>query len=143
MSPPGIDPRGPRFAAAVTTLVLAVVVLTGNVWLLLVQAVVFAVGAVAGVGASPYGWLYRRLVQPRLGPPAEREDPRPPTFAQAVGLVVTGVGVVLAAVGVGAAVVVSAALALIAALLNAAFGICLGCELYLLLARLRGGRRPA
>jgi Domain of unknown function (DUF4395) len=141
-SPPGgIDPRGPRFAAAVTAVVLAVTVLTGSVWLLAAQAVVFAVGAVGGVQHSPYGVLYRRLVRPRLAPPAELEDPAPPRFAQAVGLAVTAVGLLLALVGVGGAVVWSAGLALVAAFLNAAFGLCLGCDLYLLLVRLRGGGR--
>ena len=136
-APGGIDPRGPRFAAVVTTVVLAAAVLTGNIVVLAVQVAVFAVGALAGVQASPYGVVYRRLVRPRLAPPAELEDPRPPRFAQAVGLLVTGVGLVAALVGVSGAVVVAAALALVAAFLNGAFGLCLGCELYLLIARLR------
>ena len=85
-TPAGIDPRGPRFAAALTAVVLAAVLLTGPVWLLAVQAVLFAIGAFAGPGAQPYAWLFRPLVRPRLGPPAELEDPRPPRFAQAVGL---------------------------------------------------------
>ena len=139
--PARIDARGPRFAAAVTALVLAAVVLTGNAWLLAGQAAVFAVGALAGVQSAPYGVLYRRLVRPRLGPPSELEDPRPPRFAQTVGLVVTGSGLVLTLFGVPAAVVVSAALALVAALLNAVFGLCLGCELYLRILRLRAPRR--
>jgi len=138
--PAGIDPRGPRFAAALTGLVLAVTVLTGSAWLLAFQVAVFAVGSLAGVSASPYAFLYRRLVRPRLSPPAELEDPRPPRFAQTVGLAVTGVGLVAAVAGVPLAVEVSAGLAFIAAFLNAAFGLCLGCELYLLLARMRAGR---
>lgn len=142
-TPSGIDPRGPRFGALVTAVVLAATVLTGSVWLLAVQTAVFAVGAFAGIGASPYGWLFRTLVRPRLAPPAELEDPRPPTFSQLVGLVVTGAGLVLALLGVGGAVVVAAALAFVAAFLNAAFGLCLGCELYLLLARLRAPRAAA
>ena len=136
----GIDPRGPRFAAAVTTAVLALVLLTGSAWLLAAQVAVFAVGAFWGLPASPYGQVFRRLVRPRLGPPAELEDPRPLRFAQLVGLVVTGVGLVLAVAGVPWAVEVSGGLALAAALLNAAFGLCLGCELYLLGARLRTAR---
>jgi Domain of unknown function (DUF4395) len=139
-APRGIDPRGPRFAAVVTTVVLAAAVLTGNVVVLAVQVAVFAVGALAGVQASPYGVVYRRLVRPRLAPPAELEDPRPPRFAQGVGLLVTGAGLVAALAGVSGAVVVAAALALVAAFLNGAFGLCLGCELYLLIARLRPAR---
>lgn len=131
------DPRGPRFAAGITTVVLAITLLTGSVWLLAVQVAVFAIAAAWGVAASPYGWAYRTLVRPRLGPTGELEDPRPPRFAQTVGLVVTGVGLVLALDGVPWAVEVSAGLGLIAAFLNAFFGLCLGCELYLLLKRPR------
>ena len=135
---PGIDPRGPRFGAALTTLVLAITLLTGSSWLLAAQVLIFAPGSLLGVSRSPYGYLFAALIRPRLAPSGEREDPAPPRFAQTVGLAVTGVGLVLALAGVGAAVEVSAALALIAAFLNAAFGLCLGCELYLVLARLRG-----
>jgi hypothetical protein len=141
--PRGIDPRGPRFAAAVTAVVLAVAVLTGSVWVLAFQFLVFAVAAVLGLQYSPYGWVYRTFVRPRLGPPSELEDPAPPRFSQAVGLVVTGAGVVAALAGVDAAVEVAGTLAFIAAFLNAAFGLCLGCELYLLIARLRGPRTAA
>ena len=132
-----VDVRGLRFAAAVTAVVLAVTVLTGSVWLLLAQAMVFAIGAAAGVQAAPYGMLFRRLVRPRLGPATDWEDPRPPRFAQFVGLLVTGIGLILAAAGVSGAVVIFAGLALVAAVLNAAFGLCLGCELYLLGVRMR------
>ena len=136
-APAGIDPRGPRFAAGVTAVVLALALLSGSPWLLALQAAVFAVGAAWGVSASPYGRLYRRLVRPRLSAPTELEDPRPPRFAQAVGLFVTGIGLAAALAGVPWAVEVSAGLALVAAFLNAAFGLCLGCELYLWSARLR------
>jgi hypothetical protein len=133
----GIDPRGPRFVAAVTAVVLAVTVLTGSVWLLLAQVAVFATGTALGISRTPYAFAFRRLVRPRLAPPAELEDPRPPRFAQGVGLAVTGIAVLLALAGVGGAVEVGAGLALIAALLNAVFGLCLGCELYLLIVRAR------
>jgi hypothetical protein len=130
-----IDPRGPRFAAAVTTVVLAVTLLTGSVWLLAAQVAVFALTWATPI--APYGLLYRHLVRPRLGPPAELEDARPPRFAQLVGLLVTGAGLVLALAGVPWAVETGAGLALVAAFLNAAFGLCLGCELYLVLRRPR------
>jgi Domain of unknown function (DUF4395) len=133
----GIDPRGPRFGAALTSVLLAIALLTGNVWVLAAQVVLFALASLLGVARSPYGYLFRTFVRPRLSPPSELEDPAPPRFAQTVGLFVTGVGLAFAVAGVGAAVEVSAALALIAAFLNAAFGLCLGCELYLALARLR------
>lgn len=128
---PMLDPRGPRFAAAVTSAVLVAVLITGSGWLLAAQAAVFAVGALAGPGNGPYGLVYRRFVAPRLAPPAEREDPRPVRFAQAVGLafsVAGSLGFLLGAPVVG---LVATAFALFAAFLNAAFGLCLGCEMYL------------
>ncbi|MEJ2865303.1 DUF4395 domain-containing protein [Actinomycetospora flava] len=135
-----LDPRGVRFAAAVTTVVLAAVLLTGSGVLAALQAVVFAIPVAAGMRYSPYGALYRALLAPRLGPPSEREDAAPVRFSQAVGLVFT----VVAAVGYlsGATVlgVVATAMALAAAFLNAAFGFCLGCEMYGLLARVRTAR---
>jgi Domain of unknown function (DUF4395) len=136
-----IDPRGPRFAALITTAVLAVVLVTGSVWLLAVQAAVFAVGAVFGLRHSPYGLLYRRLVRPRLGPPAELEPEAPPRFAQAVGLVFAAVGVAGYAAGLTWLGAAATAAALAAAFLNAAFGFCLGCEMYLLIRRIRPGRQ--
>ncbi|MFD7435962.1 DUF4395 domain-containing protein [Streptomyces sp. NPDC059861] len=130
-----VDPRGPRFAAALTTLVLFLVLGTGSGVLLAAQAVVFAVGAALGLRWSPYGWLYRRLVRPRLGPPRELEDERPPRFAQAVGLGFALVGTAGYLAGVTWLGITAAAAALAAALLNAAFGYCLGCEVYLLAVR--------
>jgi hypothetical protein len=127
-----VDPRGPRLGAALTTLVLVAVLATGWAWLLALQAVVFALGA---TGRSPYGVLYARLVRPRLGPPAELEDTRPLRFAQAVGLVFTTVALVGLAESTGLVTLVATAFALAAAFLNAAFGVCLGCEAYLLLRR--------
>src|SRR3954454_8144910 len=80
-----VDPRGLRFGAVVTTLVLAVGLVTASAWVLLAQTLVFAVGAAAGLRRAPYGLLFRALVRPRLGPPRELEAEAPPRFAQAVG----------------------------------------------------------
>ncbi|KAB8173577.1 MULTISPECIES: DUF4395 domain-containing protein [Microbispora] len=132
-----IDPRGPRFGAAVTSVVLAVVLVTQNPWLLAAQAIVFALGA---ADASPYGLVFRRFVRPRLGPPAETEDAAPPRFAQAVGLGFAMVGLIGFAAGITALALGATAAALLAAFLNAAFGFCLGCETYLLIRRLQPGR---
>ncbi|MGH8938635.1 MAG: DUF4395 domain-containing protein [Actinomycetes bacterium] len=133
-----VDPRGPRFAAVLTTLVLALVLLTGSTWLLLAQAAVFALGA---AGRSPYAVVFQRLVRPRLGPPAELEDARPPRFAQLVGLVFTIVALAGYALGSSVLGVAATAAAFSAAFLNAAFGICLGCEVYLLLRRIPVSRK--
>ncbi|ANS63383.1 hypothetical protein SLINC_1159 [Streptomyces lincolnensis] len=130
-----IDARGPRFGAAVTTVVLAVVLITGSVWLLAWQTLAFALGAAGGVGRSPYGLLFRAAVRPRLGPPTEFEAPEPPRFAQAVGLVFAGVGLVGYALGPEWLGLTATGAALAAAFLNAAFGYCLGCEMYLLVRR--------
>ncbi|MEU5636382.1 DUF4395 domain-containing protein [Streptomyces rishiriensis] len=130
-----IDARGPRFGAAVTTVVLAVVLITGNAWLLAWQTLAFALGAAGGVGRSPYGWLFRRAVRPRLGPPTAFEAPEPPRFAQAVGLLFAGLGLVGLTLGPGWLGLAATGAALAAAFLNAAFGYCLGCEMYLLVRR--------
>lgn len=134
----GIDPRGPRFAASVTSLVLVLVLLAPPAVaavLLALQAAVFAVGAFRGIQHTPYAGVFRTLVRPRLGAPDELEDPRPPRFAQTVGLVFAGVGLVGFLAGVTTLGLVATGLALVAALLNAVFGFCLGCEIYLLLRR--------
>ncbi len=130
-----IDPRGPRFGALITTVVLAIVLVTGSVWLFAAQAVVFAVGALLGLRYAPYGLVYRWLVRPRLGPPKDLEAEAPPRFAQAVGMVISVVGVVGYGVGLRPLGLAAAALALVAAVLNGVFGICLGCEMYLFIRR--------
>jgi hypothetical protein len=94
-----VDPRGQRFNATLSAIVLAVVLITGSVWLLAAQAVVFGIGAVFGLKYSPYGVIYRLLIRPRLGPPAEMEAAAPPRFAQGVGLVFALVGVIGYGVG--------------------------------------------
>jgi hypothetical protein len=132
MSSSLIDVRAPRFGAWVTATVLAVVLLTGSAWLLAAQAVVFALGA---AGRPPYGTAFRRWIAPRLSPPTDLEDRRPPQFAQAVGLGFAVTGALALLAGATALGLVLTAAALAAAFLNAAFGICLGCEAYLLFKR--------
>ena len=134
-----VDARAPRFAAWVTTVVLIVVLATGSAALLAAQAVVFALGAFAGLRWHPYGLLYRTLVAPRLAPPTEREDPTPVRFSQGMGFAFAAIGILGYATESTALGMTVTALALGAAFLNAAFGYCLGCEIYLRLpARLRG-----
>jgi len=132
-----VDVRGPRFAAWLTTAVLAGVLLTGSWQLLAAQAVVFALGAALGPRRSPYGLLYAKVLAPRLSPPTEREPVAPLRFAQGLGLAFAVLGTLgyLATAPVLGAVATGAAL--VAALLNAAFGLCLGCQLYPLLTLLR------
>ncbi|ABL83728.1 MULTISPECIES: DUF4395 domain-containing protein [unclassified Nocardioides] len=134
--PAGIDPRGPQFAAALTSIALIVVLLLAPgpaaVVVLALQAAVFAVGATRGVQHTPYSWLFRTLVRPRLAVPDHLEDPAPPRFAQTVGLGFAVVALVGFLAGVDLLGLVATGFALVAALLNALFRFCLGCELYLL-----------
>lgn len=132
-----IDPRGPRFGAAITSVVLAIVLVTASGWLLLAQTLVFAVGALAGLRYAPYGFIYRYLVRPRLGPPSRTEAEAPPRFAQGVGMVFGVIGTIGFLTGVTVLGYVFAAFALGAAFLNAAFDYCLGCQIYLLIQRIR------
>ena len=144
MSTSLIDARGPRFGAALTTVVLAVVLVTlpsaFSFVLLALQALVFAVGALAGLRYAPYGLVFRSLVRPRIGPPKELEEEAPPRFAQSVGFVFAAVGMVALALGWTVLAYAAVVMALVAAFLNAAFGFCLGCEMYLLGRRLLPSR---
>jgi hypothetical protein len=139
----GIDPRGARFGAVVSTIVLALVLVTGSGWLLAAQTLVFAVGAGLGLRYAPYGMIYRWLIRPRLGPPRELEAEPPPRFAQGVGAAFGVIGVIGYGTGVTALGIVATAFALAAAFLNAAFGFCLGCEMYLMIQRIRASGRQA
>jgi len=140
----GIDPRGPRFGAGITAVLLLVVIglsLGGLIVPALIifaaQTLLFAWGAFAGIKRHPYGLLFKALVRPRLKPPTELEDPTPPTFAQGVGFVITAIGVILTLLGLTPALPIAAALAFVAAFLNSVFGYCLGCQIYLFLVRAR------
>jgi hypothetical protein len=140
LDPPGrhsveLDPRGQRFAATLTSVVLVAVLVTGSGWLALAQTVVFAMTAL-NPRRGPYSYLYRAFVLPRLGPPAEREPAAPVRFAQFVGFSFLAVASVGYLSGVAIVGVVFAAFGLLAAFLNATFGLCLGCEAYLAMRRL-------
>lgn len=151
----GIDPRGPRFGATITlvTLTVELIFLLANPAALsgsnsLVQnfatpagilltyiAVIFALGAFAGIGKHPYGAIFKALVRPRLSAPAELEDPKPPTFAQLIGFIITLAGLVFALLGLTTGAIIAVAFAFVAAFLNSVFGYCLGCQIYVLLVR--------
>ena len=143
-----VDVRGPRFAAWMTTAVLLIVIVIAALSpavaavVLSLQAIAFAVGAVFGPRRHPYGLVFAKLVAPRLGPVREREPVAPLRFAQLVGFVFAIGGIIGFAVGPFVLGVVATSFALAAAFLNAAFGICLGCQIYPLLARLRRGPLP-
>lgn len=153
LSPSGIDPRGPRFGATITSVLLLIVVGLGldtaatlptsiaervsqfPFVLLAVITVLFAWGALVGVSRHPYGLVFKKFVRPRLSAPEFLESAAGPTFAQAVGFIVATAGIVLHIAGVPYGLVGAAAAAFIAAFLNAFFGYCLGCEIYLTFAK--------
>ncbi len=134
-----IDPRGPQFNAILTSVVLALALVTApapvGVVLLSLQAVLFAIGVTRGVQRTPAAYLFRTFVRPRLAAPTHLEDPQPPRFAQGVGLTFALVGLAGYLTGLTALGAVATGLALVAALLNAVFGLCLGCEMYLIIQR--------
>jgi len=137
--PTQVDPRGLRVAAGITSVVLAAILLVPSepvrIALLVVQVAVFAIAALIGLTRSPYSIFFAQVVRPRIGAPAELEDARPPRFAQLVGLAFTTVALVTLLAGATTAALVATGFALVAALLNAVVGLCLGCELYLVLRR--------
>lgn len=128
-----IDARGPRFGAVLTTIVLTTFIATGSLPLLYWQLVVFTLGAF--VGSSPYSFIYRRFVKPRLRGDVPTEDVRPPQFAQLVGFLFAASATIAYLLGAETLGLVIISFALAAAFLNAAFNYCLGCEVYLLIAR--------
>ena len=133
-----LDARGPRFGALLTTIVLAAVLVTGSLPLLIWQLSVFALGAFIGPQASPYAWIYRTVVKPRLRGDVPTEDTRPPQFAQIVGFFFALTATVALIFDATALFTVATGFALAAAFLNSVFNFCLGCEMYLLIARARG-----
>jgi hypothetical protein len=132
-----IDARGPRFGAVITTFVLATALATNNVWVIVAQAIVFAIGAIKGPQFTPYAFIFKTFVKPRLKKSGATEDVRPPQFAQTVGLLFALTAAAGSFAGLDVVFTVAVSFALAAAFLNAAFNFCLGCEIYLLLLRAR------
>lgn len=130
-----IDARGPRFSAALTTLVLAAALVTQSAALIAIQLVVFAIGAFAGPAKTPYAYAFKKFVKPRLKGEVPTEDARPPQFAQSVGLIFAVVALAGSLLSIPALFTVAVGFSLFAAFLNAAFNFCLGCEIYLLALR--------
>ncbi|GAA4672335.1 DUF4395 domain-containing protein [Frondihabitans cladoniiphilus] len=158
----GIDPRGPRFGAGITAVLLLVVLAVGlldgfdlpsgvgarilrpEFLILALVVVLFAWGAFAGIRRHPYGRFFAAAIRPRLTAPSHLESPKPPTFAQTIGFVITAVALVLQIVGVPGGLLFLAAVAFVAAFLNSVFDYCFGCQVYVLLVRsglLRSGAR--
>ncbi len=132
-----IDERGPRFSALLTVVILSLAIYTESIWVLAIQTVVFAVGAIKGPQFTPYAYLFKKVIRPRLKGEAPKEDVRPPQFAQSVGLAFTIVALAGIIANIPLLFTISLGFALGAAFLNAAFNFCLGCEMYLLILRLK------
>ena len=132
-----IDARGPRFGAVITTAVLATALATSNLWVIVAQAIVFAIGAFRGPQFTPYALIFKKIVKPRLKSAVITEDVRPPQFAQSVGLLFALTAIAGSVLGIPVIFTIAISFALAAAFLNAAFNFCLGCEMYVVLLRLR------
>jgi hypothetical protein len=103
--------------------------------LLASQAAVFAFTAFVSFQWSLWAQIYARFIWPRIGPPAELEDARPPRFAQFFGFVFTALALIFFVVRVDVAGYSLTALAFGVAALNASTGLCLACKAYPLIRR--------
>ena len=130
-----IDARGPRYSAAITSVVLALALITESSYVIGFQFAVFLSAVLFGLRKSIYGFIYRNLIQPRLSGPVPSEDQRAPRFAQFIGALFAFVALLGGVSGNSAVFLISTSFALGAAFLNAAFGFCLGCQIYLILVR--------
>ena len=131
-----IDARGPRYSAAITSVVLALALITESSYVIGFQFAVFLSAVLFGLRRSIYGFIYRNLIQPRLSGPVPSEDQRAPRFAQLIGALFAFVALLGGVTGNSAVFLIATSFALCAAFLNAAFGFCLGCQTYLILVRL-------
>ena len=80
-----IDARGPRYTAAITTVVLSAALVTESNLIIGFQFAVFLSAVLFGLRRSIYGLVYRNLIQPRLSGPVPSESEAAPRFAQLVG----------------------------------------------------------
>ena len=131
-----IDARGPRYSAGITSVVLALALITESSYVIGFQFAVFLSAVLFGLRRSIYGFIYRNLIQPRLKGPVPSEDQRAPRFAQLIGALFAFVALIGGVTGNSAVFLIATSFALGAAFSNAAFGFCLGCQIYLILVRL-------
>ncbi len=136
-TPVFIDARGPRYSAAIATTVLALALITESNYLIGFQFAVFLSAVLFGLRRSIYGLLYRNLIQPRLSGPIPSENEAAPRFAQLIGALFAFVALLGGVTGNTAIFLTAISFALVATFLNAAFGFCLGCQMYLLIVRFR------
>jgi hypothetical protein len=137
-----IDSRAPRFNQAVVGALALVAFLTGWWPLLAILALQLAVGLAFGRRYCLPCLAYFELVQPLVGE-GPTEDSRPPRFANLVGVVFLGGAAVAHTAGLTVLGWTLGLLVAALALLAAATGLCAGCEIYRIGARLRGIRSHA
>ena len=135
-SVPLIDARGPRYSAALTTIVLSAALITESNLIIGFQFAVFLSAVLFGLRRSIYGFLYRNLIQPRLSGPVPSEYESAPRFAQLIGALFALTALIGGLTGNSTIFLIATGLALSAAFLNATFGFCLGCQLYLIIIRI-------
>ena len=131
-----IDARGPRYSAGITSVVLALALITESSYVIGFQFAVFLSAVLFGLRRSIYGFIYRNLIQPRLKGPVPSEDQHAPRFAQLIGALFAFIALLGGVSGNSAVFLTATSFALGAAFLNAAFDFCLGCQIYLILVRL-------
>jgi hypothetical protein len=144
MKPGQLDPRGPRFGAGITSVLMLIVIylsldantIDAALSVMAFAVVMFVFGSTLGPAKHPYSYLYKFTLRKFLKAPTYLEPAKPVHFAQVIGLVVTGSGLALHFIGVPNALPVAAALAFLAAFVNAVFAYCIGCQMYLGLKRL-------
>ena len=132
-----IDARGPRYSAALTSIVLSIALVTESSLIIGFQLAVFLTAVIFGLRRSIYGLIYRNLIQPRLSGPVPSEGEAAPRFAQLIGALFAFVALLGGVCGNSAVFFIATSFALGAAFLNAAFGFCLGCQFYLLIFRFK------
>jgi hypothetical protein len=132
-----IDSRAPRTNQAVIGALSLLAFLIGAEWLIAVLAAQLAIGLTFGRQYCLPCLFYFEVIQPRFGE-GPIEDSRPPRFANMVGVAFLGSATLAFVLGVPA---LGWTLALIVSgltLLAATTGLCAGCEMYKLSARMRG-----
>ncbi len=91
-----IDPRGHRFGAAFSVVLLVLAFVIGQPVIVAVVAIALGVSAWFGTRYSALGrpWPYVRRAL-HIGPPKELEVEWPPRFAQAIGFLVLSAATIL------------------------------------------------
>ena len=139
-----LDPRGPRFGAGISSILMLIVIYLSldpasegiALGVMGFALVMFTFGSVLGPARHPYSYLYKYTLRKFLKAPAYLEPATPVHFAQIIGLVITVLGLTLGIFGVPFALAIAAAAAFMAAFVNAVFAYCIGCQMYLGIKRL-------